>query len=139
MKQGLLSFDTLDAGDELPPTTVDLGAEFVRDHAIAMGMNAPRFTDGDGARKEGLPGQITPGNMSLGLLTNALLRWLPDARLARIGTTFRGLALAGTKAHLHAMVTEKSDADRTVECDLWMENDEGDRTVIGTATLRFPS
>jgi hypothetical protein len=36
------------------------------------------------------------------------------------------------------MVTEKDEERHTIECDVWMENEEGDRTVIGTATLAFP-
>jgi acyl dehydratase len=131
-------FETLEPGDELEPVTIHLAADFVRAHAIAMDMNAPRFTDEDGARAEGLPGQITPGNMSLGLLARTLLAWLPGARLERIGTTFRGLARAGGSARIQAMVTEKDEEARRVECDVWMESEGGDRLVIGTATLGFP-
>lgn len=131
-------FDTLEPGDELDPVTIDLASDFVREHAIAMGMDAPRFTDDEGAKKEGLPGQITPGNMSIGLLSRTLLAWLPGARLERIGTTFRGLARAGVAARIQAMITEKDDDTRRVECDVWMESEGGDRLVIGTATLHFP-
>ena len=134
-----VSFETLEPGDELEPVTIDLASEFVRDHAIAMDMNAGRFTDDAAAQKEGLPGQITPGNMSMGLLTKTLLAWLPGSRLERLGTTFRGLARAGRPARIQAMITEKDDDRRTVECDVWMENDAGDRLVIGTATLGFPA
>lgn len=132
------SFDTLEPGDELDPVTIGLSSEFVREHAIAMDMNAGRFTDDAAARKEGLPGQITPGNMSMGLLTRTLLDWLPGARLRRLGTTFRGLARAGQPARIQAMITEKDEDARTVECDVWMESEAGDRLVIGTATLHCP-
>ena len=132
------TFETIEPGDEIAPVTIELAPDFVRRHALAMDMNAPRFTDEAGAREEGLPGQITPGNMSLGLLSRALLGWLPGARIERIGTTFRGLARAGIAARIQAMITEKDEATRRVECDVWMENEDGDRVVIGTATLRFP-
>ena len=132
-----VSFETLEPGDELEPVVIDLASDFVRDHAVAMGMDAHRFTDDEKAREEGLPGQITPGNMSLGLLSRTLLAWLPGARLDRIGTTFRGLARAGRPARVQAMITEKDEDARTVECDVWMESESGDRLVIGTATLSF--
>jgi hypothetical protein len=35
-------------------------------------------------------------------------------------------------------VTEKDDERRTVECDVWMETAEGDRCVVGTATVELP-
>ncbi|MEN0077181.1 MAG: hypothetical protein AAGC69_22540, partial [Paracraurococcus sp.] len=46
-----------------------LAKDQVRAYARAAGQWAPRFTDDEGARREGLPGMITPGNMSMGLLT----------------------------------------------------------------------
>jgi acyl dehydratase len=131
-------FDTLEPGDEIPTTAVELAPDYIAAYAREIGMDAARFTNPEGARKEGLPGQIAPGNLTLALLARSLLAWAPGARLRRLGTTFRGLALAGTSAHLHGTVTEKDDARRSIECDLWMESAEGDRLVIGTATVEFP-
>ena len=128
-------FDALDVGDEMPPAEIPLERAFVAGHAGFLGMPFPRFSDDEGARREGLPGQITPGNMSLALLARELLAWAHGARLLRLGTTFRDIALAGTTATVHAAVTERDEERRSVECDLWMESAEGDRLVIGTATL----
>lgn len=133
------TFDSTEPGDELEPVAIALDRDFVRAHAQAMGMDAARFTDDEGARAEGLPGQITPGNMSLGLLSRTLICWLPGARLLRIGTTFRGLARAGTTARVQAMITEKDEENRRLECDVWMESETGDRLVIGTASLSWPA
>lgn len=131
-------FEGIEVGDDLPTTEVQLDRDFVAAHARAIDMAAPRFTDDAEARREGLPGQITPGNMSAGLLARALLAWAPGARIRRLGTTFRGPALAGITVRIHGTVTEKDEERRTIECDLWMESDEGDRVVIGTATLALP-
>src|SRR5262245_44910414 len=131
-------FEKLEPGDEIPTTVVDLAPAYIAAYAREIGMDAARFTDPEGAKREGLPGQIAPGNLTLALLALRLLAWAPGARLRRLGTTFRGLALAGTPAHLHGTVTEKDEARRSVECDLWMENAEGDRLAIGTATVEFP-
>ena len=131
-------FEKLEPGDEVPTTVVELAPAYIAAYAREIGMDAARFTDPEGAKREGLPGQIAPGNLTLALLARSLLAWAPGARLRRLGTTFRGLALAGTSAHLHGTVTEKDEARRSVECDLWMESAEGDRLVIGTATVEFP-
>lgn len=133
-----IAFEALEPGDELPVTRIDLSPAFVAAYAREIGMDAPRFTDPEGARKEGLPGQIAPGNLTLALLARTLLAWAPGARLRRLGTTFRSLALAGATAQVHGAVTEKDEQGRTIECDLWMESGEGDRLVLGTATLEFP-
>ena len=129
---------TVEVGDDLPPATLRLEKAFVTGHATALDMPFPRFTDDEGARREGLPGQITPGNLSLALLARVLLSWAPGARLLRLGTTFRGLALAGLEVHIQGAVTEKDEEAGTIECDLWMESADGDRLVIGTATLALP-
>ncbi len=132
------TFDAVEPGDELPEITLELGREYVKAHAIELGMAFPRFTDDEGAKLEGLPGQITPGNMTLALLARELLAWAPGGRILRLGTTFRGLALAGSPVRLLGTVTEKDEERRTVECEVWMETEEGDRCVIGTATVELP-
>lgn len=132
------TFDAVEPGDDLPVITVELGRDYVKAHATDIGMPFPRFTDEEGAKLEGLPGQITPGNMTLALLARELLAWAPGGRVLRLGTTFRGLALAGSTVQLLGTVTEKDDERRTVECDVWMETAEGDRCVIGTATVQLP-
>ena len=132
------TFDTVEPGDDLPAITVDLARDYVKAHATELGMAFPRFTDDEGAKREGLPGMIAPGNMTLALLARELQAWAPGGRVLRLGTTFRGLALAGTTIQLLGTVTEKDDDRRTVECDVWMDTAGGDRCVIGTATVHLP-
>lgn len=131
-------YDDVAEGDELEPDEFLHEKSRVRDYARACAIFFPRFTDDEGAKREGLPGMIAPGNMTLALLARELQAWAPGGRVLRLGTTFRGLALAGTTIQLLGTVTEKDDERRTVECDVWMETAEGDRCVIGTATVQLP-
>lgn len=131
------SYEEIFEGDELPVVSVDLESDFVRDHAAELGMAAGRFSDDKAAREEGLPGQILPGVMSMGLLARMLLVAVPGARVARLGTTFRGIVRASQTATLHAMITEKDDDAQTCEVDVWLETEASERNVIGTATLAF--
>jgi acyl dehydratase len=128
-------FDDVQEGDELPARELFLSQDQVRAYARAANQWSPRFTDDEGARAEGLPGMITPGNMSMGLLTAAIEAWAGVGALRRLGTTFRGLVLPGRTIRLCGTVTEKTVADRTVELDVWLETEEGDRLVLGTATV----
>jgi acyl dehydratase len=107
----------------------------VRAYARVAGQWSPRFTDDEGARQEGLPGMITPGNMSMGLLASLIEGWAGPGSLRRLGTTVRGLVLPGRTVRLCATVTQKDETARTVELDVWIESDEGERPVIGTATV----
>jgi acyl dehydratase len=128
-------FDDVCEGDELGPVELFLSKDQVRAYARAVDHYFPRFTDDEGARREGLPGMITPGNMSMGLLTTLVDGWARPGRLRRLGTTFRGLVLPDHTIRLCGAVTQKDQATRSVELDVWMESDEGERLVIGTATV----
>ena len=132
---GLRKVVEVEEGDELPTQELFLSKDQVRAYARAAGQWSPRFTDDEGARREGLPGMITPGNMSMGLLATMIEGWAGAGTLRRLGTTFRGLVLPDRTIRLCGAVTQRDEASRAVELDVWIENDEGERTVIGTATV----
>jgi len=43
--------------------------------------------------------------------------------------------LGRQRSRLCGAVTERNDTARTVELDVWLENEDGERSVIGTATV----
>ncbi len=131
----MLAFEAVEEGDELPVRELFLAKDQVRAYARAANQWGARFTDDEGARREGLPGMITPGNMSMGLLGSLVEGWAGARTLRRLGTTFRGLVLPDRALRLCGTVTQKDVASRTVELDVWIESDEGERPVIGTATV----
>jgi acyl dehydratase len=132
-------FEDIEEGDELPGIDMFLSKDQVRQYARTANMYVPRFTDDEGARAEGLPGMIAPGVMSMGLLVRMISDWNRAALIQRIGTTFRSPVLPDRNVHLRGAVTQKNEADHTVECDIWLENDDGERWVIGTATAVVPT
>jgi acyl dehydratase len=134
-----LYFEDIEEGDEITPLDMPLSKDQVRQYAKTAGMYFPRFTDDEGAKAEGLPGMIAPGVMSMGLLSRMVSDWNPAAEIKRLGTTFRSPVLPDRNIHLRGAVTQKIEADHTVECDLWIENDDGERWVIGTATVVVPT
>ncbi len=131
----MLRYDDVAEGDEIPTEVRMHTKDHVRAYARANDIYYPRFTDDEGARREGLPGMITPGNMSMGLIGTFLERWAGPGSLRRLGTTFRGLLLPDRTVHICGVVTQRDDAARAVEVDVWIENDDGERAVIGTATV----
>src|SRR5262249_52524800 len=130
-------FDDVFEGDEIAPHAFLHAKDQVRAYARASEIFFPRFTDDEGARREGLPGMITPGNMSMGLIATYLERWAGAGSLRRLGTTFRGLVLPDRTIRICGAVTQRNEDARTVEIDVWIESDEGERLVIGTATVKL--
>jgi hypothetical protein len=134
-----LRFEDVEFGAELPGFDPDPGLENVRRFAAAAGMLAPRFTDHEGARAEGLPGAMVPGVMSQAMLVAAIHRWAPQVELQKIDTIFRAVVLADQPHHLRGVDTDVDEHERTAEIDLTNANDPGETRVLGTATVRFPA
>jgi acyl dehydratase len=140
MADAARGFDAVKVGDTLGPQTIFLSKAQVRTYARTCGMDVPRFTDDEGARKEGLPGMIAPGNLSLALLSRLVTEWIGSsgARLSRLGTTYRQPVQPDQTIALDGFVTHVEPAEKSVEIDVWIENEDAERLVIGTASVEFP-
>src|ERR1700722_14060133 len=130
-----LNFETVTIGDELGPQEFHLSKDQVRAYARTTGMWVPRFTDDEAARKEGLPGMITPGNMSLAILSKLVTDWIGagGAQLTPRGTPYRQPGRPDHTLTRHGFVTDKKEPDHTGEMDFWLDNEDGERLVVGTA------
>jgi acyl dehydratase len=130
--------DALDIGYEIPKLEITLTGDQVRRYATVADMPGPRFMSDDVARKEGLPGQILPGNMSMALLSRMITDWLPNARLEKLGVTFRGTVQPGKPIVMTGFVTDRREIEGAVEleCDLILEQG-GERRITGLAVLRL--
>jgi acyl dehydratase len=136
-----VTFDDIEVGDELPPLKLTLTGAQVRRYAETANMPGGRFMSDEEARAEGLPGQIVPGNLSLALFSRLLTSWREGVVVKRLSATFRALVRPGVPLIVSAVVTEKhaSDHGDFLECDLLLENADGDRLVTGTATVALPA
>ena len=126
-------------GGELPTFAPDTSINATRRFGEHVGWNTPRFTDHDGARKEGLPGAIVPGVMSQGFLGAMIHRWAPAAEIISIDTVFRAPVLVDQPHKITGVVTDIDEDDLTVEIDLTVTNAAGETRVFGTATARMPA
>lgn len=126
-------------GGELPDFAPDTSIAATRRFGEFVGWNTPRFTDHDGARKEGLPGAIVPGVMSQGFLGAMIHRWAPEADIIAIDTVFRAPVMVDQPHKITGVVTDIDEDERTVEIDLTVTNEAGETRVFGTATARLPS
>ena len=134
-------FEDVDVGHEIAPLRLSLSGEQVQRYALAARMPGGRFMNDEAARKEGLPGQIVPGNLSMSLFARLIVGAWSDATLLRLSATFRGLVRPNVPLVVRGVVTEKHCTDHgdLIECDLVLESDEGDRWVTGTASVRLPT
>ena len=126
-------------GEELPVFDPDISVENVTRFCQAAGWMAPRFTDHEAARKEGLPGALVPGIMSQGFLAAMIHRWAPDANVVNIDTIFRAPVIVDSTIHINGVVTDIDEETGQIEIDLTVTNDAGETRVFGTASAILPS
>lgn len=131
-------FEDVDFGEDLPTFEPDMGMENVRRFAKAAQMTAARFTDHEGAKKEGLPGAMVPGVMSQAILVAMIHRWAPEGRIEKIDTVFRATVMVDEKHAVNGVVTDLDDDKRVAEIDLTITNEAGETRVMGTALVRLP-
>ena len=131
-------FEDVEFGEDLQTFDPDTGMENVRRFAKAAQMMAARFTDHEGAKKEGLPGAMVPGVMSQAILAAMIHRWAPDGEIVKIDTIFRAPVMVDQRHHVNGVVTDLDEATRSAEVDLTVTNDAGETRVLGTATVKLP-
>ena len=134
----VVRFEDVEFGEDLPTFDPDTGMENVRRFAKAAQMMAARFTDHEGAKKEGLAGAMVPGVMSQAILAAMIHRWAPDGEIVKIDTIFRAPVMVDERHHVNGVVTDLDEEARTAEVDLTVTNDAGETRVLGTATVSLP-
>ncbi len=131
------SFDDVELGDDLPELQPDVSMERVQRFCKSANMTFDRFTDHEGARKQGLPGAIVPGIMSQALLTTLVHRWAPGCEVRKMDTVFRAPVLVDSKPTCRGVITGTDPAERCVEIDLTVVNEAGETRIVGTSTVKL--
>ncbi len=143
MPDSALYFEDVEMGDEVGPIERSVTTDQVREFVQAWGAQSgpSRFTDPDAAKAEGLPGAIVPGAMNMALMSQIITGWSPSAVLRKLDVVFRQTVPHNTALKLQGIVTDKGivDGQPQLECDVFMEDAEGTRLVIGKATVALPA
>ena len=90
------------------------------------------------AEAMGLPGTPIQGTFRYALLGQMVQRWAgPRAVLERIAVAYRGLDLEGDTISACGEVATRETIEEgmRVELTIWVENQRGERSTTGTATV----
>ncbi len=95
--------------------------------------------DRDFAQSRGLPDAIIQGWFKTATIAQMLKDWVNDGdAIKRLTVQHRGMDVAGntlTAGGKVSRVSQQDDGGKQVECDVWVENQHGQRTATGTAVL----
>ena len=138
-----LYYEDVEFGDDIGPVervvTDDEVKEFLSVRQPHVGPS--RFTDAEHARSEGLPGAIVPGAFNMAIMSQLITDWSPSVTLRKLDVVFRQVVPHNKPLKIQGIVTDKNiiDGEAQLECDVYMENEEGTRLLIGKATVVLPS
>jgi acyl dehydratase len=115
--------------------------ETIAAYVKACHITEKRFTDDAYARSLGMDGIIAPGNMGLAYLSRMINDWAQGAILRKLDVRFRGFVKPGVQLTCKGLIVEKHvrGSENSIECDVFIENESGDRPVAGSATVILPT
>ncbi len=135
-------FEDIQIGDEITPLVKEIGMARMMAYGAATWDFIRLHYDADYARDLGFEAPFVDGQMMGGFLTQHVQDWAgPGAFLRKLAFRNRVMVYPGDSLTCHGVVTDVSSTEEggMVECDLWMENQRGEKVVDpASALLRFP-
>lgn len=147
----IISYSEIDVGDELPLMKWTPNANMVKvlmnlsgwmdeSETTLSPMSGPnRFTDLASAQKEGFAKLIVPGNYGMMAMASAVEKWIPKSFMSKLDCVFRQPLIQDVEVQIGGVVTDRQveDGEITLELDLYIVRDDGQRPQGGTAIVRI--
>ena len=127
---------------ELPAITKEPTTRQLVRYAGASGDFYEIHYDKDYAVGNGLPGPILHGALKSAFLGQLVTDWIREGgTLRRLTCQYRGMDVPGDKLTASGKVTRKYEESgrRLVDCEIWLDNGQGERTTLGSATVELSS
>ena len=135
-------WDDVTEGMELPPLVKHPTTQQLVRYAGASGDYYQIHYDKDFAQGNQLEGVILHGALKNAFLGQFMTGWMgPLGALKRLACQYRGMDFPGNAITAKGRVlrTYQAEGQNLVDCEIWLENPEGQRTTPGSATVALPS
>ncbi len=137
-----IHFEDVAEGTELPSLAKETSVMQLVVYAGASRDFYIIHHDRDYARSVGLPDIIIQGSLKSAFLGQLVTDWMGEwGTLRELAVQYRGIDVPGHPLTARGRVVKKDirDGERRVECEVWIENADGERTTRGTAVVALPS
>ena len=137
-----LYYEDVIVGDEVTPLVKQPTTRQLVMWAGASGDYNPIHYDKDFAQSQGLPGVIVHGALAGSFLCQLITDWIGEKGvISKLNCSYRGMNLPGDTLTCRGKVTNKRVVDDKcyLECESWVENPKGEKTVTGRAVVVLPS
>ena len=129
-------------GMELPPLVKNPTTRQLVQYAGASGDYYEIHYDTAYAIGNGLPGPILHGALKNAFLGQLMTDFAgTQGVLKRLSCQYRGMDVPGQPITGKGTVTRKyqENGQHLVDCEIWLENPEGQKTTPGSATVELPT
>lgn len=128
----------LKVGEEIPELVKHPTTQQLVQYAGASGDFYQIHYDQDFARSVGLPGVILHGLLKAAYLGQLVTDWIGDRGMVKtFEVSYRGIDVPGKPYRCRGRIT-RVDGD-TAELEVWGEDESGQKTTLGTATVEMAS
>jgi acyl dehydratase len=137
-----LYWEDVTEGMDLPLLVKDPTTRQLVQYAGASGDFYEIHYDKDFAQGNGLEGVILHGALKSAFLGQLMTDWMgPQGNLKRLACQYRGMDFPGRPITARGTVTRKyqDQGQHLVDCNIWLENPDGETTTPGSATVALPS
>ncbi len=137
-----LFWEDVEEGTEITPLTKEATTQQLVRWAGASGDFYQIHYDKDFALGNALPGVIIHGALKSAWLGQLLGDWVGESgTIKKYGCSYRGMDVPGEKLTCTGKVTKKyvEGDEHLVDCEIWLENSQGQQTTPGTAVVAFPT
>ena len=137
-----LCYEDVTVGDEVTPLVKQPTTRQLVMWAGASGDYNPIHYDKDFAQSQGLPGVIVHGALVGSFLCQLITDWIGEQGvISKFSCNYRGMNFPGEALTCRGKVTMKyvEDNKHFLECESWVENPKGEKTVTGRAVVIVPS
>ena len=137
-----LNYEDVVVGSEITPLVKHPTTRQLVMWAGASGDYVQFHYDKDFAQSRGLPGVIIHGQLVCGFLGQLMTDWIGEqGNLRKLTCSYRGMNFPGEALTCKGKVTKKyvEDGEHYVECNIWVENEKAEKTVLGIAIVILPA
>ena len=134
-------WDDVQEGTELPDLVKNPTTQQLVMYAGASGDYYQIHYDKDFAKNNELDDVILHGALKNAFLGHLVTKWMgPEGDLKRLACQYRGMDIPGTPITAKGVVTRKYQEQgvNLVDCEIWLENQKGEKTTPGSATVALP-
>jgi len=135
-------FDDIEVGMTLPTLTKQPTKQQLVMYAGASGDFYPIHYDLEFARSVGLDEVILHGALKSAFLGQLVLEWMGEAgKLKKLSVQYRKMDPADKPMYCKGVVSRKyvEMKEHLVECQIWAENGDGEKTTPGSALIDLPT